>query len=184
MSDIGFVLREAGPLDSNMIAALHLQCFADGLGGADWSATLIVRILSLPGSYAYLAVTTPEPAAPEPATFLSAASLEGAGIPSAEPVPAGFLLARALAGESEILSLGVASAWRRRGAARGLLRAAMVRAGEAGAARILLEVAEDNMAACGLYAAEGFSLVDRWPRYYRRPGGTAATALVYSHALL
>jgi ribosomal-protein-alanine N-acetyltransferase len=163
VSDIGFVLREAGPLDSNMIAALHLQCFADGLGGAVWSATSIVRILSLPGSYAYLAVTTPEPAAPE---------------------PAGFLLARALAGESEILSLGVASAWRRRGAARGLLRAAMVRAGEAGAARILLEVAEDNMAACGLYAAEGFSLIDRRPRYYRRPGGTAATALVYSHTLL
>ena len=81
MSDIGVALREAGPLDAKLIAALHMQCFADGLGGAVWSMASIVKILSLPGSYAYLAVTVSEPAA----------------LPSAEPLPAGFLLARALA---------------------------------------------------------------------------------------
>ena len=101
-----------------------------------------------------------------------------------EPQPAGFLLARALPGESEILSLGVATVWRRHGAARVLLRAAMARAGEAGAARTLLEVAEDNVAARNLYSAEGFALVGRRPRYYRRPGGTAAAALVFARDLL
>lgn len=174
MSDGGVVLREAGPLDAKLIAALHLQCFAEGLGGAVWSVASITKILSLPGSYAYLAAMMPENATPP----------EGTMPLSAEPVPAGFVLARAMAGESEILSVGVVNAWRRRGSARSLLHAAMVRAGGEGAARIFLEVAEDNIAACSLYTAEGFSLVNRRPRYYRRPGGTAATALVYSRNLL
>jgi ribosomal-protein-alanine N-acetyltransferase len=151
-----------------VIAGLHLQCFADGHGGAAWSAASIVKVLSLPGCYAYLAVMAPEKAARAAA---------------AVPVPAGFLLARILAGESEILSLGVANAWRRHGAARALLRAAMERAGRAGAARTLLEVAEDNVAARGLYAAEGFALVKRWTRYYRRPGGATAAALVFARDL-
>jgi ribosomal-protein-alanine N-acetyltransferase len=165
----GFALREADPLDARLIARLHLQCFADGLGGAAWSAPSITSILSLPGSYAYLAAAVPEPTASPGNT---------------EPQPAGFLLARALADKSEILSLGVATAWRRHGAARVLLRAAMARAGEAGAARTVLEVAEDNIAARNLYSAEGFAVVGRWPRYYRRPGGTAAAALVFARDLL
>jgi ribosomal-protein-alanine N-acetyltransferase len=164
----GIVLREAGPLDAGVIAGLHHQCFADVLGGAAWSTASIVKVLSLPGSYAYLAAAAPETAAPQV---------------GAVPVPAGFLLARALSGESEILSLGVVAAWRRHGTARALLRAAMERAGQAGAARTLLEVAEDNVAARGLYAAEGFALVKRWPRYYRRPGGVAAAALVFAREL-
>ncbi len=162
----GVVLREAGPLDAGVIAGLHLQCFADGLGGAAWSAASVAKVLSLPGRYAYRAVVAPERAAR-----------------AVVAAPAGFLLARILAGESEILSLGVATAWRRHGAARALLRAAMERAGRAGAARTLLEVAEGNMAARGLYAAEGFALVKRWPRYYRQPGGTAAAALVFARDL-
>jgi ribosomal-protein-alanine N-acetyltransferase len=164
----GIVLREAGPLDARVIAGLHLQCFADALGGVAWSAASIAKVLSLPGSYAYLAVVAPERAV--------------RGV-AATPAPAGFLLARILAGESEILSLGVATAWRRHGAARALLRAAMERAGRVGAARTLLEVAEHNMAARGLYAAEGFALVKRWPRYYRQPGGTTAAALVFARDL-
>ena len=164
----GIVLHEAGPLGARVIAGLHLQCFADVLGGAVWSVASIVRVLSLPGSYAYLAAVAPETAARAEA---------------AAPIPAGFVLARTLAGESEILSLGVIAAWRRHGTARALLRAAMTRAGQAGAARTLLEVAEDNMAARGLYAAEGFAPVKRWPRYYRQPGGTAAAALVFARDL-
>jgi ribosomal-protein-alanine N-acetyltransferase len=59
----------------------------------------------------------------------------------------------------------------------------MLRAGRVGAVRTLLEVAEDNMAARSLYAAEGFALVKRRPRYYRRPGGAAAAALVFARDL-
>ncbi len=194
----GIVLREAGPLDAGVIAGLHLQCFADGLGGTAWNAASIGEVLSLPGSYAYLAAAAPEPAAaqdravplaavPLPAISLAAISLAAislAAVPLAvTPLPAGFLLARILAGESEILSLGVATPWRRHGAARALLRAAVERAGLAGAARTLLEVAEDNRAARGLYATEGFAVVKRWPRYYQRPGGAAVAALVFAREL-
>jgi ribosomal protein S18 acetylase RimI-like enzyme len=192
----GIVLREAGPLDAGVIAELHLRSFADFRGGAAWSVASIVTVMSLFGSYAYLATMAPvtaaggaaaepEPADPEPADPEPAepepADPEPADPEPADPEPAGFLLARALAGESEILSLGVVAAWRRHGTARALLRAAMIRAGQTGAARTLLEVAEDNMAARSLYAAEGFALVNRLPRYYRRPG--AAAALVFARDL-
>ena len=172
-ADGGIVLHEAGPLDARVIAELHLQCFADGLGGTLWSVASIVKILSLFGSYAYLAAVTPG----------SGTRAGAARAGAAEPVPAGFLLARTLSGETEILTLGVVTAWRRQGMARALLRAAMTRAGQAGAARTRLEVAEDNVAARGLYAAEGFALVNRWSRYYRRPGGAVATALVFARDL-
>ncbi len=165
-------LREAGPLDARVMAQLHLQCFADVLGGAVWSVTSIIRILSLPGSYAYLATVAP------------GKSMPGKSTPGpATPVPVGFLLARSLSGESEILTLGVVTARRRQGTARALLRAAMTRASQAGAARTSLEVAEDNMAARSLYAAEGFAPVKRWPHYYRRPGGAVAAALVFARDL-
>ena len=164
----GVILREAGALDARVIAELHRQCFADGLGGAVWGVASIVKVLSLFGSYAYLAAVAPK--SDTRAEF-------------ADLVPAGFVLARSLPSESEILTLGVVTAWRRQGTARALLRAAMTRASQAGAARTLLEVAEDNTAARSLYAAEGFALVKRWPRYYRRPGGAVAAALVFARDL-
>ena len=99
----GIVLREAGPFDAKLIAVLHLQCFADGLGGAAWSAAAIVQVLSLPGAYAYFAAVAPDTGTPPNRT---------------EARVAGFLMARIQAGDSEILSLGVAIAWRRHGAAR------------------------------------------------------------------
>lgn len=157
---------EAGPLDVPVIAFLHAECFADGMGGAAWDQASIAKILSLPGSYGYLALPDAEP-----------------GPRYAGLAPAGFLLARAVTGESEILSLGVAASWRRRGAARALLHAALRRAGEAGAARAVLEVAEDNLAARALYVAEGFAVVSRHPAYYRRRGGARATALVFARRL-
>jgi ribosomal protein S18 acetylase RimI-like enzyme len=151
-----------------VIAELHCQCFADGLGGSVWRLASIVKVLSLFGSYAFLAAVAPE---------------TGSRVDAADFTPAGFLLARIRLGEFEILTLGVVEACRRRGTARALLRAAMTRASQTGAARTLLEVAEDNMAARGLYAAEGFAFVNRWPRYYRRPGGANAAALVFARDL-
>ncbi len=53
---------------------------------------------------------------------------------------------------------------RRQGLARRLLAAALERAG---GDRVLLEVRADNEAALALYAAEGFTVIDRRPRYYR-----------------
>ena len=88
--------------------------------------------------------------------------------------PAGFLMMRRAADEAEVLTLAVDPARRRRGVASALVEAA---AG-LGAAHLFLEVAHDNAPARALYAATGFVQVGRRPRYYPRPDGAPADALV------
>lgn len=79
---------------------------------------------------------------------------------------AGFVLARAAAGEAEILTLAVVPAARRRGHGAALLAAALAAALARGAAAIFLEVAAGNAAALGLYQGFGFAPVGRRRRYY------------------
>jgi ribosomal-protein-alanine N-acetyltransferase len=79
---------------------------------------------------------------------------------------AGLVLARAAAGEAEILTLAVLPEARRRGTGRDLMRAAMAGARARGAAVMFLEVAAGNAAAVGLYRALGFAGVGRRARYY------------------
>lgn len=81
--------------------------------------------------------------------------------------PGGLVLARALAGEAELLTLAVVPPARRLGLGRSLLQAAMAEAARRGAATIWLEVAEGNLAGRGLYTASGFTVSGRRPRYYR-----------------
>lgn len=87
----------------------------------------------------------------------------------------GMAILRVAADEAEILTLAVHPAARRRGLGARLVNGAMALAAEAGAAAMLLEVAEDNLAAAALYARAGFAAVGRRPRYY--PGGVAALVL-------
>jgi [ribosomal protein S18]-alanine N-acetyltransferase len=78
----------------------------------------------------------------------------------------GFVLARAAAGEAEILTLAVVPAARRQGVGSALLAGAMAAACARGAAEMFLEVAASNAAAHALYAGLGFTEVGRRPRYY------------------
>jgi ribosomal-protein-alanine N-acetyltransferase len=80
--------------------------------------------------------------------------------------PAGFVLARALAGEAEVLTLAVLPAARRRGLGRALLLGAMGAAAALGAADLYLEVAETNEAALALYRGAGGQMVGRRRAYY------------------
>ncbi len=125
------------------LAAMHGACFPDD----PWDAAALERILALAGSFGYLAWQADS--------------------------PAGFVLARDLGGEAEILSLGVLPAWRRRGIGRALLAAVAADAGTRRIDALVLEVATDNEAARRLYAAFGFVAAGRRPRYYRRSAGTA-----------
>jgi ribosomal-protein-alanine N-acetyltransferase len=159
----GFALRPVSPFDVTLIAALHADSFTGLTAGQVWDAKAVAEILAIPGAYGLLA------------------SAETA--PSMAPVPAGFLLGQSIAGTGEILSLGMARAWRRRGGARLLLRAAIDQASEAALSRLFLEVAEDNEAALALYAAEGFSPIARRPAYYQRAQGPSASALVLARDL-
>ncbi len=62
---------------------------------------------------------------------------------------------------AELVYLGLAPAWRRKGLARLLMRRAMAAAGAHGAERVLLAVDEANAPAMALYRSLGFEATDR-----------------------
>jgi len=95
----------------------------------------------------------------------------------------GFALIRTLAGESELLTIAVDPARRRRGLGRTLLDAALVRARARGAEAIFLEVAADNLAAIALYEAAGFQRSGTRPGYYRQADGFRIDALTMALSL-
>ena len=97
--------------------------------------------------------------------------------------PEGMALVRVVAGEAEILTLGVAPSARRRGVGAALVSAAVVVATARGGESLFLEVAADNAAAQALYAAADFVPAGRRAGYYRRPDGAAIDALVLRRAL-
>ena len=90
----------------------------------------------------------------------------------------GFILIRVVADEAEILTLAVSPHARRRGVGGRLVRTAAARAARLGAARLFLEVAEDNGPARALYDGLGFETTGRRPRYYPRADGPAIDALL------
>jgi len=87
----------------------------------------------------------------------------------------GFVLARAAAGEAEILTLAVRPEARRQGLGAALMAGAMAAARARGAAAMFLEVAASNPAALALYRALGFDRVGQRRRYY--PDGSDALVL-------
>jgi ribosomal-protein-alanine N-acetyltransferase len=92
----------------------------------------------------------------------------------------GFILARAVADETEILTLAVSPGWRRQGHARVLLAAALAEASRRGARQAFLEVAEENRNALALYEGAGFIRSGRRADYY----GAGAAALLLWRPLL
>jgi len=141
-------LGPASLVDAADMAALHAGAF-----DAPWREPDIAQILASPGGFGVVARDGGRP-------------------------PAGFILARAIAGEAEILTLAVDPASRRGGIGLALLTAAIGIAQENGAAAMFLEVADDNAAALALYARAGFAEAGRRRGYYRRAGGTAVDARV------
>jgi [ribosomal protein S18]-alanine N-acetyltransferase len=120
------------------LAEMHRGCFPDD----PWDADVLSRIIGLAGIFGRLAW--------------------------ADDTPSGFVLARDLGGEVEVLSLGVIPEARRLGVGHALLQAVLAEADQCGAASVVLEVAEDNAAARRLYRVCGFIEAGRRPRYYRR----------------
>jgi [ribosomal protein S18]-alanine N-acetyltransferase len=114
-----------------------------------WSETTLAELLASPGVFAFLADTGE-----------------------------GFVLARAVAGEAEILSIGVVPAFRQKGIGRRLLSAAAIEAKRRGAERLFLEVASDNSPALALYRRAGFVKVGRRAGYYHRAAGAVAAEIL------
>jgi ribosomal-protein-alanine N-acetyltransferase len=90
----------------------------------------------------------------------------------------GFVLARAAAGEAEILTIGVDQRFGRSGLGWRLMLAALREAKMRGAEDVFLEVDQENTAACGLYVKLGFAKVGERKAYYASAGGSRSTALV------
>lgn len=152
------LIRAAEPDDSRHIAALHRRLFDPA-----WEAASIAALMAPPTGLALVAYLPPSASAPDPLS--------------------GFLLARAAAGEAEILSIAVAPEDQRRGVARRLLETAVPALASRGARRLFLEVAADNDPALALYRNAGFTEVGRRRAYYARRGGPPADALIMARDL-
>ena len=107
----------------------------------------------------------------------------GFAVLSGGGAPEGFILARTVADEAEILTLAVAPAFRRRGTGRALVEAVAAEAQRRGAKTVFLEVATDNPGAIALYEAAGFSRAGLRRAYYARPDARPADALVLRRPL-
>lgn len=86
----------------------------------------------------------------------------------------GYVVLMVMPDVADLQRLAVASAARRAGHARTLLRAALQVARERGCTSVLLEVASDNAAAVELYRSAGFRPLHRRKAYY----GAGRDALV------
>lgn len=91
----------------------------------------------------------------------------------------GFILIQVAAEQSEVLSVGVIPAARRRGIASHLLITALNCAEERGATQMFLEVDCLNNQAIGLYQRHGFVEVGRRKGYYGHPDGSKTDALMF-----
>lgn len=144
----------AGPEMAQDIAAMHAGLFDEA-----WDAASVGKMLEHPGSTTLIART---------------------GFPKTN---VGFAIGQIAADEAEIMSIGVVSDWQRAGLAKRLVDGLERAFRRAGAKRLFLEVAEDNVAACALYAGYGFAEATRRKGYYARQGGVRVDALVLFKAL-
>jgi ribosomal-protein-alanine N-acetyltransferase len=142
-----------GPAEAARLAAIARAAFQDR--GRGWEAPELLAFAARPG-----------------ALILADGALSD-----------GALLLQVAGGEAEILDFGVVPARRRHGLGRRLLDSAHFFAREAGAGRMVLEVAADNAPARALYAAAGYSQAGCRRGYYRRRDGSRADALILARPL-
>lgn len=90
----------------------------------------------------------------------------------------GFALGRAVAGESELLTIAVIPEFQQKGHGRRLLGLYHDKASDFGCEEFFLEVAQDNTAAIGLYKSTGYKISSQRTGYYTRSDGTSVDALL------
>lgn len=150
----GISVRTVGPFDLGRLSKLHRGCFEES-----WSRADLAHLLAMTGSFGLVARLFES-------GFAGFDGLRGVG----------FSLCRVVADESELLSIGVAPAHRRKGVGDALLRASLERCWRIGARSMFLEVAVDNIAAQQLYEDQGFARVGLRPEYYHRADGASVSA--------
>lgn len=142
-----FQMVEITPAHMDVLAQLHGEAFTDG-----WDASAFLSALSQPGAFGFIVTQGDEPLG---FALLRAAIFQGGG-------------GQGGGGEAEVLTIATRPSALRQGVARTAMTAAITHAGALGVERVFLEVAEDNLAARGLYESLGFVDVGRRKAYYER----------------
>lgn len=153
-----FEIVEMTPDDCVEVADLHRQRFSQPWGDGEFVSLLL-----------------------QPTTFGFVARQTNALI--FRPALAGFVLAREVAGEAEILTIAVDEKATRAGLGWRLMQAAMRQARSTGGETIFLEVDDGNMAALALYRKLGFEKAGERPAYYADASGRRSSALVMKRDL-
>jgi [ribosomal protein S18]-alanine N-acetyltransferase len=148
------VIRAAGPDDILAVAALE----RDALGPDAWSEALLED--GVTGRI--------------PTTLFFVAN--PSSVEHAETSIVGYAAISVVADIAELQRIAVSATHRRTGVASALLAHVEHEATTRHADRILLEVRDDNAGALAFYARQGFTELDRRPRYYA--DGTTAIVLV------
>lgn len=141
----------------DLVAEIYGACFDE-----PWPRPVVEDLFSTPGEWGLLA---------REAT-------------SQSDTAAGFVLARIILGETDILSVGVLPQRQRNGIGRYLVEAVIHAASIADGLAVTLEVAEDNLGAQALYANVGFEVVGRRPSYYIRAANDKVAALLMRYAIV
>jgi ribosomal-protein-alanine N-acetyltransferase len=136
-----------------VLAALHLTSF-----DRPWSAVEFGQMLGHPGTHGFIALAE-------------------------RYTPLGFILARSVVDEAEILTMCVDPQHRGQKIAARLLAFIMTAYIGSGIDKIFLEVAQDNLAAIDLYQKCGFNAVGERPGYYRKQGKKAKKAIIMSYLI-
>lgn len=148
-------LRPGMPADIATVDRIMQRAFDPRFGEA-WTRGQCLGILAMPG------------------VWLTLAALNGD--------VAGFALARAIAGEAELLLLACLPEVRRRGVGGALLRSVINDAQDRNATKIYLEVRRGNEA-LDLYRSSGFLKVGERLAYYRGTSGQLYDALTFERQL-
>jgi len=155
LSARAIVLSEGGLTDLDGVMTVMEDSFDPRFGEA-WTASQCAGLLPIPGVWLTLA-------------------RDGDSV-------VGFALARAVAGEAELLLLAVRNGRQRAGIGNLLLDGFASAASARGATRLHLEVREGNHA-LALYERAGFSLAGRRRNYYSGVQGTTYDALTLAKAV-
>jgi ribosomal-protein-alanine N-acetyltransferase len=147
-------IADADTADAGRLAAIHAASFERG-----WDAHEFEHLLADRMVFAHLAR------------------------PGGRGSPTGFAMSRLVIDEAEILTVAVMPAARKTGLATRLMQHHLGRLAAAGARKVFLEVAEDNVAAIRLYHRSGFAEIGRRAAYYARRQGPPAAAIVMERSL-
>ena len=155
----GLPVNHDGKADFDILSDIHGQCFAHG-----WNADDLARLANGKEILFLLAEWRRTHAHP--------------------PQPAGFAVARIGGDEAEILTLAVARAARRHGAARKLMETALDHLYNLGIKSLFLEVGMTNHAALALYHSLGFEQVGLRRNYFRHAAQGSDDAMQSSDAAI